>query len=143
MVLGALSRTDSRQGGFTLVEVMVALVIVAVALPAFMGLVMTQLDGAARIRDKTLTFWVAENELTRLRLRKRLLPDQFQLPDEDQGTAEQFGLEWHWSLSNEPLKIGEFREIEDFRQVRIEVAPESQPDNTMAMLTGVFRDPEN
>lgn len=136
-------RTAGPAGGFTLVEVMVALVIVAVALPAFLGLVMTQLDGAANIRDKTVAFWVAENELTRRRLQARLLPDQFDLPDEADGTVEQMGLEWRWQLTNEALQLGEFREMPDFRQVDIAVSPQSQPDNNLALLTGVFRDPDS
>lgn len=143
MAIRSLTRTAVPARGFTLVEVMVALVIVAVALPAFLGLVMTQLDGAATIRDKTVAFWVAENELTRRRLQARLLPDQFDLPDEADGTAEQMGLEWRWQLTNEPLQLGEFREMPDFRQVDIEVSPQNEPDNNLALLTGVFRDPDS
>lgn len=128
------------QFGFTLVEVMVALMIVAVALPAFLNLVMTQLDGTASIRDKTLAFWVAENELTRLRLRAKHGATDFSLPEEARGTTTQVGVEWHWQLSNEPLKVGEFGEMQGFRQIEIEVSLERDQDNVMASLTGAFRE---
>lgn len=58
----------AKQRGFTLLEAMIALMIVAMALPALITLVLTQLDGSASIRDKTYAYWVAENQLTRVRL---------------------------------------------------------------------------
>jgi type II secretion system protein I len=55
-------------GGFTLVEVLVALVVVAIGLAALMVAV----SGAARtsgyLRDKTLAQWIALNRLTEVRL---------------------------------------------------------------------------
>ncbi|WP_051235352.1 type II secretion system minor pseudopilin GspI [Marinimicrobium agarilyticum] len=134
-----MSPKAKRQRGFTLVEVMVALIIVAVALPAFLTLVMTQLDGTASIRDKTMAYWVAENELTRLRLLKKYGTD-YRLPDEQQGTVTQAGLEWRWQLENGPMKLGEFGEMPEFRQIEISVSPAAQEDNVMARLTGVFRE---
>lgn len=64
----------SRQQGFTLIEVLVALAIVAVALSA--GL---QATGAlTRMAERQPRQWLAqlcaENELTRLRLRRQLPP---------------------------------------------------------------------
>lgn len=117
--------------GFTLVEVMVALVIVAVALPAFLSLVMTQLDGTGAIRDKTMAFWVAENEMTRLQLQHRLLQD-FNLPDSDQGEVTQAGVEWYWQMENEATDSG----IEGFRQVEISVALDRNRDSNLAQLLG-------
>ncbi|WP_341938109.1 type II secretion system minor pseudopilin GspI [Marinimicrobium sp. C2-29] len=117
--------------GFTLVEVMVALVIVAVALPAFLSLVMTQLDGTGAIRDKTMAFWVAENEMTRLQLQHRLLQD-FNLPDSDQGEVTQAGVQWYWQMENEATDSG----IQGFRQVEISVALDRNRDSSLAQLLG-------
>jgi general secretion pathway protein I len=59
---------SQRAGGFTLVEVLVALMIVAVGLTALMVAV----NGTARtsgfLRDKTLAQWIALNRLTEVRL---------------------------------------------------------------------------
>jgi general secretion pathway protein I len=63
------------QRGFTLVEVLVALVIVALGLAALMVAV----SGAARtsgyLRDKTLAQWIALNRLTEVRLTVNKLGD--------------------------------------------------------------------
>jgi general secretion pathway protein I len=57
-----------RERGFTLVEVLVALIVVAIALAALMIAV----SGAARtsgyLRDKTLAQWIALNRITEVRL---------------------------------------------------------------------------
>lgn len=127
-----------RMRGFTLIEVMVALVIVAVALPAFLMLVMSQLDGTAAIRDKTQAFWVAENELTRLRLQSRLLAQDFTLPDEDQGEVSMVGMDWRWTLTNEALEVGDTGEMPVFRQIEISVAPASDESNVLGRLEGIF-----
>jgi general secretion pathway protein I len=59
---------SQRAGGFTLVEVLVALMIVAVGLTALLVAV----NGTARtsgfLRDKTLAQWIALNRLTEVRL---------------------------------------------------------------------------
>lgn len=83
--------------GFTLVEVMVSLGIVAMALPALVILVMSQVDGAAHIRNKTYAMWIAENELTRLTLlnNKELFP-AYKLAEKDSGKVEMMGLQWQW-----------------------------------------------
>lgn len=92
-------RTHMSNRGFTLVEVMVALMIVAMALPALVMLVMSQVDGAAHIRNKTYGMWVAENELTRLTLlnNKELFPN-FKLTEKDSGRTEMMGLQWQWQV---------------------------------------------
>ncbi len=85
--------------GFTLVEVMISLSIVAMALPALVILVMTQVDGSAHIRNKTYAMWVAENELTRLTLlnNKDLFPT-YKLSGKDSGTTDMMGLQWQWKF---------------------------------------------
>ncbi|WP_439510394.1 type II secretion system minor pseudopilin GspI [Marinimicrobium koreense] len=132
-----VSGTIRRSKGFTLIEVMVALVVVAVALPAFLMLVMSQLDGTAAIRNKTLAFWVAENEMTRLHLQSNWL-DDFTLPDQDQGEVTLAGREWRWELSNEALEVGDYGEMAAFRQIEIAVSPQTDPDNVLARLEGIF-----
>jgi len=124
-------RRDNR--GFTLVEVMVALVIVAVALPAFLTLVMAQLDGTAAIRDRTMAYWVAENEMTKLQLRERLLQD-YRVPDRDAGEVNMAGMEWRWELETEET------EVPGFRQLEFSIAPNIDREAVQARLTGYVHD---
>jgi len=58
-------RLDSA---FTLIEVLVALAIVAVALSAGMRALAQSADGASSLKARTLALWVAENRLARVHL---------------------------------------------------------------------------
>jgi general secretion pathway protein I len=59
----------SRQGaGFTLIEVLVALVIVAVALGACLRATGMLADSSAGMRERTLAQWSASNRLAQLQL---------------------------------------------------------------------------
>jgi len=97
--MSARRRTSAPAQGFTLVEVMIALAIVSMALPALVMLVMAQIDGAAHIRNKTYGMWVAENELARLTLlnNKDLFPT-YKLMEKDSGRTEMMGLQWQWKF---------------------------------------------
>ena len=92
-------RMPKTSAGFTLLEVMVAVMIVATALPALLTLVMAQADGAGHIREKTYAMWVAENQLTRYNMlnNKAYFPT-YKLPEKDSGSTEMMGLQWEWQI---------------------------------------------
>ncbi|MES2605538.1 MAG: type II secretion system minor pseudopilin GspI, partial [Pseudomonadota bacterium] len=54
--------------GFTLIEVLVAMLVLALAMTAWQLRISSQLDNAGYLRDKTLASWVAYNELQYLHL---------------------------------------------------------------------------
>ncbi len=59
-------------GGFTLIEVMVALAIVAIALAAGSRAASSVVGTSQRLNDVVLAQWCADNELTELRLQGQL-----------------------------------------------------------------------
>ncbi len=125
--------TANRQRGFTLIEVMVALTIVAMALPALMNLISTQAQGTIAIREKTLAHWIAEDQLTRQRLIQRINPQET-LSQRDEGSLDMLGLSWYWQLEVEAT------EVEGFYRLDIEVSLDNQRDYTLALMTGFIDD---
>jgi len=63
-----------RAAGFTLLEVLVALVIVAVALGACLRATGLLADSSAGMRERTLAQWSATNHLARMRLANTVPP---------------------------------------------------------------------
>src|SRR5690554_360024 len=90
---------------------MVALVVVAVALPALMLLITTQLQGAGFTREKTQAFWIAENQLTRINLRRQLL-DNYTLPATENGNITVNGVEWFWQIETEDTEVPGFKRLD-------------------------------
>ncbi|PUA28036.1 MAG: type II secretion system protein GspI [Cellvibrio sp. 79] len=148
--------SQRRERGFTLLEAMIALMIVALALPAMITLIITQLDGSAVIRDKTYAYWVAENQLARIRLlqqqkMQKRLPD-YKVPEKDAGTVDLAGLRWQWqqkTIAMDTLPEPGFKRIEitvrllgvaDGPTLGRSVVDEDKP--AMALLTGYISDPE-
>lgn len=95
--------------GFTLVEVMVALIVVAVALPALLSQVMTMMDGTGAVREKTIAHWVAQNEYVRMQLQRRISGEL--LTGEEHGTKEMVGLQWHWQVGSESTAVDGLRRL--------------------------------
>ncbi len=83
--------------GFSLIEVLVAVAIVSLALPALLLNTIQQLDGTAYLRDKIIASWVAGNVLTEIIIQHRT---QGELPDNNSsGTEEMAGRSWRWEVS--------------------------------------------
>ena len=123
------------QSGFTLVEVMVALAIVAVSVPALLFTLDQHIDGAAHLRDKSLASVVASNKLSELRLlaasRRQLLQGS------ENGRAEMAGREWFWWLESEQTEVPQFYRIE-LRVGLREGRPESSLVTWVAYLSSDF-----
>lgn len=88
-----------REGtrGFTLLEVMVALAILAIALGAAIKAASTNAANAAYLRDKTLAQWVAMNVVTEL----QLSPEWVEV-GERRGRVEMAEVSWRWSAQITP-----------------------------------------
>jgi len=92
-----------RQRGFTLIEVMVALAVLALALPAMIGAMIATTDGTSRMRDKAIAQWVASNQITEMRLSAQL---KGEMPrDGSRGEIEMANQRWYWVLKSENTEV--------------------------------------
>ena len=75
--------------GFTLIEMLVALVILAVASVAIYGRSGQAVAALYSLEQRTLANWIAQDHMTKLRLRQRSLrlqaPDPSEIPPVDSG----------------------------------------------------------
>ena len=99
----------SRHRGFTLVEVMVALVVVGVALPALMVSVYRQIDGVGYLRDKAVAGWVAANRLTEARI--RVNSGAPLRAERDSGVEEMAAREWYWWIEREQTQVADMYRV--------------------------------
>lgn len=103
-------RSRAAGRGFTLVEVMVALAVVAVALPSVILTLYQQVDGTEYLRDKSLAQMVAANKLAELRLLSRAR--QSLLQGEDTGSEDLAGRPWSWRIQSTETQVQSFYRVE-------------------------------
>jgi general secretion pathway protein I len=85
---------NKRTAGFTLIEVMVALVIAVLALTGVLAAISQMADSAIAMRERTYASWIAQNKITELRL-ANVVPEV----SESNGEVEYAGLDWAWTAN--------------------------------------------
>ncbi len=126
-------RADKPAGqrGFTLIEVMVALAVVALAVPALLFTLDQQIDGTAYLRDRALARLVASNRLADLRLGQRAgrpLPR-----GSVNGEEEMAERRWYWSAASEST------EVPDLYRVSVEVRSRADAQSPLYTLVALMR----
>lgn len=81
-----------HQAGFTLVEVMVALSVVALSLLAIAASMNQMIDSANTMRERTYASWIAQNKITEL----RLTPEPAEVSTTS-GEIDYANATWEWS----------------------------------------------
>ena len=119
----------SRSHGFTLMEVMVALAILAIALAAIIKSTAENITNTAYLRDKTLAHWIAMNKLTELQVM-----DVWQTGKAD-GKTDFAERTWGWRTQIKNTAVGTVRRVE------VDVFHEGEKDHPLATITGFLGSP--
>lgn len=104
-----------RSGGFTLLEVLVALAIFALVAASVLTATARSLQTASRLEDKTLAMWIADNRLTELQLSNSPVA-----AGREQGEVAFAGRRWQWQSEVQDTSEA------DMRRVILWVAPMEQ-----------------
>ncbi len=114
--------------GFTLVEVLVALAVLAIALTAVLRTMGQAIDATTTLRERNTALWVAQNRLVEHQMRR-----DWPAADTKDGDAEIGGEKWFWreqvSTTPEPR----------IRRIEITVRRTADSKNTQARLVGYLR----
>ncbi len=98
--------------GFTLIEVLVAMVILSLSLLAAIKVASAVTRSAIDLQDITIAHWVAMNKVVELRLAKAL-----PRTGRSNGQDEMAGREWRWDILVAETPYPKLREV------RVEVKP--------------------
>jgi len=115
--------------GFTLIEVLLALTVIAIALTALLKALAQNVENTRRIKEKTISHWIAVQGVSMIQL------NMLQINPSQETTQDtiMFGEHWYWrakiiatpqksiqqiSISVSTQKIGPYREeLQAFRYV--------------------------
>jgi general secretion pathway protein I len=131
--MSARSRSRAARG-FTLIEVLIALAIVAMAVGALLGTITSAASNITYLREKTLGEWVALNRLTEIRIAQ-------QMPDKGKRTGNSVlgGMRWQWEQEVTELPVkGMFRV-----DVRVRQTGETVDDTRDTQKPTVQKEPES
>ncbi len=120
-------RADAR--GFTLLEVLIALVVLGLALTALVHAAGVSVRDFGGLRERSYAGWIAANVLTEARLRDRL-----PATGRRDGQQRFAGREWFWRLDVEGTQDPRLRRL------AVQVYADAERSDPVAQLTGFAGD---
>jgi general secretion pathway protein I len=117
-----------RTRGFTLLEVLAALVIVALGMLGVIEAVSQTARNSSYVREKTIAHWIAMNQLTLARLAQ-----QAPKVDKSSDELEMGNRRWRWTMEVTQTPV------ESVRRIDVRVRPEdSEEGSSLASVTGFY-----
>lgn len=116
---------------FTLIEVLVALAVIAIGLLAVVAVAARSGRIQAGLEDRALAGWIAENRLTQL----RLSPEWPAIGDSDDDLTFA-DRKWHWEVTVDGTPD------KDLRRVTVKVALAASPHQPYSVLVGFIGKPD-
>ncbi len=98
---------NNKNAGFTLLEVMVALFVVAVAMGGAIKVIENSAQNTSRMTDKTFASWVAMNKITELRL-----GSEWPKIGTAKGESEMSDRKWKWEQNTIKTDDDKVRRVE-------------------------------
>jgi len=117
--------------GFTLLEVLVALAVLALALAAGIKAAGSNIDNAAYLRDRTLAHWVAMNKLTEMQVFNKFPT----AGSSEHGSLLLAGSEWYWTVQT---TVNKSLPTYEFGVANIEVRHSEDAKQALATLVAAY-----
>ena len=118
-----------KVGGFTLLEILIALAVLAIAMGALIKAASDYTGSHAHLQTRTMATWVARNVLVEYQV-----SGEWPSVGERKGTMEMGHIEWRWIA-----RISQTEEAE-LRRLDVEVMPaDSDSDEPVTTLSGFVR----
>ena len=111
--------------GFTLVEVLVALAVIAIVLGAVIQTTAVQSDNLEHLRNRSLAQWVAANRIHELRAM-----DQLPTVGRSHGRERMGHHSWEWTMEVSQTPT------EGIRRIEVEVRANAADETPLITLTG-------
>ena len=115
----------SRLRGFTLLEVLIGLLVLAIALIALTRTAAVQADQFASLRERTIAGWLAQDLLAETRLGNPFPPT-----GSSHGTRRFGARDWRWEVRVQASDVPTIRRID------VRVAAAADAGTPLAQLTG-------
>ncbi len=131
MHLQSTNTMTPRQHGFTLMEVLVALAVLALGMTAVIGAAGSSTRLGSELRDRTFADWVAMNELTSLRLAGAAPANGTLNGDADMGDEK-----WHWKATISGT------EDPNLLRIDVDVSTSDKPDDVIETVSGFMGNPQ-
>lgn len=111
--------------GFTLIEIMVALAIIAITLGAIIENTTASNRNAQYLRDKSIAGWVAMNQISLVRAKR-----EWTNVSNKKGIVDMAGRQWEWKLNVQKT------DDENVRRLTVDVYAEDDDRQALASVTG-------